>query len=246
MIRRSFLLGILLLCLPPFLVAQVTRLKEMEVTGTEYRRHYFSYFDTLLSEVRTYDQNEKWIKRVIFTYNEDYTLPVAADVYENGQIQHWYIRYTNGRVAQIALVGIETPLGYLFHYEKNGALKSIQLIGQLKGTWNYAFEGGNLTAITFKMPRSSPMKLKDKTYQAYDTHTNYWSLTTATMWKHRAILATFFGDECWSSNNPLQLKEENEFTHYAYTYDSLGNPAQITIKAPGKMDSKLKLIYSSR
>ncbi len=239
----------LVVCLPFSLMGQQARVTNIETTGTEYKREYFSYFDTLLSEVRTYNKDDKITKRVIFTYNESYELPVGVSIREGAQHQEWGIRYEKGRVAAISMVGIHTPQGYIFNYNKPGELKSIKLIGKVKGTWSYSFDHGNLSSISFKMPRSFPLTAKNKKYTAYDSHGNYWRLTTKTMWKHRAILAIFFGDDCWSLNNPLQYsmdhKEGERVTRYDYEYDESGNPLRITIKATGEPDTILTFTYTS-
>lgn len=235
------------MCLPLLVTGQQVRLKEVEITGSEYKRLYFSFFDSLLSEIRTYNKDEKWTNRVIFTYNESYTLPVGVNVYESGQVQTWGITYKNGHVASIALAGIETPQGYLFSYDESSQLKSIKLIGKVKGTWTYVFNNGNLSSIAFKMPRSFPLTAKNKTYSTYDNYVNFWELTTKVFVKHRAILATFFGDDCWSLNNPLQFsmdhREGEKLTKYTYEYDSAGNPVKITIQVSGEPDTIMKLTY---
>lgn len=234
--------------LPFSLKGQQARITDIEITGATYKREYFSYFDTLLSEVRTYDKDDRIIKRVIFTFNESY-VPVGVSVQEGGQSQEWYIRYAAGRVVEIALVGIETPQGYLFTYDKLGELKKVTLIGKVKGTWGYLFENGNLSNINFKMPKSFPLTARNKKYTGYDSHVNYWSLTTKTMWKHRAILATFFDDNCWSLNNPIQYamdhKEGERTTEYSYEYDESGYPGRIIVKATGEPDTILVLKYTT-
>lgn len=239
----------LVLCFPFSLVGQQARITNIETTGNGYKREYFSYFDSLLSEIRTYNKDDEITKRVIFTYNESFELPVGVSIREGTQHQEWYIRYSKGRVAEISMVGIDTPQGYIFSYNKLGELKSIKLIGKVKGSWGYSFAKGNLSSIRFKMPRSFPLTAKNKRYTAYDSQVNYWRLITKSMWKHRAILAIFFGDDCWSLNNPLHYsmdhKEGERVRRYDYEYDESGNPVRIIIKATGEPDNILTLTYTS-
>jgi len=247
MFRRTSQICLVVICLPLSLLGQ-PRIADIEKTGAYYKREHFAYFDTLLSEVRTYNKEGKIVKWLRFTYDES-NLPVSVSIEEGAQYQVWGIRYANGRVAEISMVGINTPQGYIFNYDKLGELKSIKLIGTIKGTWSYFFDHGNLSSISFKMPRNFPLTAKNKKYNAYDSHRNFWRLTTKTVWKHRAILAIFFGDDCWSLNNPLQYsmdhKEGERVTRYDYEYDESGNPLRIIIKETGEPDTILTFTYTS-
>lgn len=250
MARLIFQPFILLICLPLTVSGQQVRLTEIETIEPEYSRIHFSYFDSLLSEIRTYHRGEMWVKRVVFTFNEDYKQYVGVDVIEGNQSTHWYVRYVNGQVAEIAIGGLEKVQSYLFLYDKAGKLTSIKLTGKINGTWKYAFDGDNLSSITFKMPHKFPLAGKTRVYVAHDDHSNFWSRATKTMWEHRAILAIFFGDDSWSTNNPTHVtvgdKKEKKSIYYEYEYDSLGNPSRITIKTPGKEDRVMKLVYAPR
>jgi hypothetical protein len=234
---------------PLYLLGQQARVTVIETTGAEYKREHFSYADTLLAEVRTYNKEDKIVKWLRFTYDESNVL-VRVSKTEGPQRQEWLIRYANGQVEEISQVDNNEPQGFAFTYDLAGELKSIKLIGHVNGTWDYIFAGGNLRSITFNMPPDFPLTARNKTYTAYDNHVNYWSLIGKSTTKHRVILATFFDDDSWSRNNPLHSSMDRQdgesITQYQYEYDSLGNPVRITVKATGVPDEILKLTYTMK
>lgn len=234
---------------PLSLSGQHTRLTDIETTGNGYKREHFSYSDTLLSEVTTYNKLDKVIRRVIFNFNES-KVPVSVTVAEETQKQNWTIRYEEAQVAEISMADPNGPEGFVFSYDTKGELKSSRMLGLVKGTWEYSFEHGNLSSIFFNMPPDFPLTARNKTYTAYDNNMNFWNLTNKFMAKHKAILATFFGDDCWSLNNPVQYsmdhKDGERVTEFNYEYDGAGNPVRIVMKVTGEHDVVIKLTYAVR